>query len=71
MSELFYIAVIAIDILVIADILKKLKAEVPKFLWIVAVLFLPGVGAAFWYYVQYIVPKQKRIERQERKRVKK
>ena len=69
MSDLLWAAVIAVDIIVIADILNKLRGTVPRFLWIVAVLALPIAGALVWGYVQYYAPQQKKIEKKARERI--
>ena len=66
MNDLLYVAVIVLDILVIADVLRTFRSGVARALWIVFVLALPLFGAGVWYYVQYVAPKAKRMERERR-----
>ncbi|HNM46041.1 MAG TPA: PLD nuclease N-terminal domain-containing protein [Candidatus Sumerlaeota bacterium] len=69
MNDLLYVAVIVLDILVIADVLRTFRSGVARALWIVFVLALPLFGAGVWYYVQYVAPKAKRMERERRAKI--
>lgn len=71
MKDLLWVFIIAIDILVIADVTKKLTGKIERFLWIVAIIALPVIGAGLWIGVQYAVPRNKRLARQRRKRMRK
>lgn len=51
MGKLFYLIVLIIDIVVIADILKSSKDTEKKILWIIAVVFLPILGPILYYIV--------------------
>ncbi|MCC6547610.1 PLDc_N domain-containing protein [Candidatus Sumerlaeota bacterium] len=68
MSELLSLVVIIADVLAIADVLKKFRRGVPRALWIVFILALPLFGAAMWYHVQYLAPKEKQRKRMRAKR---
>lgn len=69
--DLLLVAVIILDFFIIRDIMGKLTGEVERFLWIICVVFVPVLGAAFWIHVQYGAPRRKRIKREERERLKK
>lgn len=68
MTDLVYVLILIIDILAIQDVVRKIRGDVAKFLWIVCVISLPFFGAGFWYYVQYHAPREKKRLREERKR---
>ncbi len=49
MSRLISLLVLALDIIVILDILKSNKDTEKKILWIIAVVFLPLLGPLLYY----------------------
>ena len=51
MTELIYIIILIIDILVIVDIVKSNKDTEKKILWIIAVIFLPVLGPLLYYFI--------------------
>jgi len=67
MGELLAITYFLITLLTIRDVVGKLRGDVERVLWVIAVVALPLFGPAFWYYVQYIAPGEKR--RAKRRRV--
>ncbi len=67
MLDLIYVAIIIIDIVVIKDILKKLEGSTERFLWVICVLFLPVIGALYWYQVQYVESSRRKELRQDRR----
>lgn len=64
--DLLLALILALNIIVIADILHKLRGNLERFLWCVAVLALPVFGAGLWLYVQYVEPKRRRLEKKRR-----
>lgn len=67
--DLLIALLVAANIVVIADVLHKLTGNLERFLWCVAVLALPGLGAGLWVYVQYVEPARRRRLREERRRL--
>lgn len=63
MSDLLYAVLFVVNLVVIGDVIAKLRGTVERLLWIIAVVMLPFVGAGFWYYVQYEAPRRKRAKR--------
>ena len=51
MGRLIYLIVLVIDVLVIIDILKSNKDTEKKVLWMIAVIFLPILGPALYYFI--------------------
>lgn len=49
MSRLLYLFILAIDIIIIFDILKSQKDTEKKILWIIAVIFLPVIGPTLYF----------------------
>jgi len=49
MSRLISLLVLALDIIVIMDILRSSKDKEKKILWIIAVVFLPLLGPILYY----------------------
>jgi len=70
MSEIFVILWIVSAIWACSDAWKKLRGDVEKFLWTFFIVSVPFVGAGFWYYIQYVVVKEKRLEREKKRREK-
>ncbi len=66
--DLLLVLIVAVNIVVIADILHKLRGNLERFLWAVAVLALPVFGAALWVYVQYMEPARRRRKVEERRK---
>jgi len=51
MYRLISLIVLVIDVLVIIDILKSNKDTEKKILWMIAVIFLPIIGPALYYFI--------------------
>lgn len=51
MGKLFYLIILVIDIVVIADIVNSYKDREKKILWIIVVVFLPVLGPILYYFV--------------------
>ena len=51
MGRLAYLLIIAIDAVVIFDILRGNKDMEKKVLWIIAVVFLPILGPVLYYVI--------------------
>ncbi|MBS1489426.1 MAG: PLDc_N domain-containing protein [Bacteroidetes bacterium] len=49
MSLLIYLAILALDIVTIMDVLKNIKDSEKKILWIIVVIFLPLLGPVLYY----------------------
>lgn len=69
MTDLFYAAYLALVIIVVADILKKIQTPVARFLWVFCAIALPLLGPGLWVYVHYVAPAQKRLEKEEKRRM--
>ncbi|MBS1951473.1 MAG: hypothetical protein OJF59_000535 [Cytophagales bacterium] len=51
MSNIFYLAILVLDIVVVLEILKSNKDMEKKALWIIAVIFLPLLGPVLYYFM--------------------
>jgi hypothetical protein len=51
MGRLIYLIVLAIDVIVVIDILRSNKDMEKKILWIIAVVFLPILGPVLYYVI--------------------
>ena len=51
MGRIIWLLVVAIDVLVIVDILKGNKDMEKKILWVIAVIFLPLLGPVLYYFI--------------------
>jgi hypothetical protein len=51
MGRLISILIIVLDVVVILDILKSSKDMEKKVLWMIAVIFLPILGPALYYFI--------------------
>jgi hypothetical protein len=51
MGRLIYLIVLAIDVIVVMDILRSNKDMEKKILWIIAVIFLPILGPVLYYVI--------------------
>lgn len=51
MGRLISLIILAIDIVVVIDILKGNKDNEKKVLWIIAVIFLPILGPILYYFL--------------------
>ncbi len=51
MSRLIYLLVLALDVVVVIDILKSTKDTEKKILWIIAVVFLPVLGPVLYFAI--------------------
>ena len=51
MSQLLYVVVLILDVLVIMEIWKSAKDMEKKILWIIAVIFLPILGPVLYYVI--------------------
>ncbi len=51
MGKLIYLIVLAIDVIVVMDILRSNKDMEKKILWIIAVIFLPILGPVLYYVI--------------------
>ena len=47
----FYFVILALDIVVVMDILKSNKDSEKKILWVLAVIFLPLLGPVLYYFI--------------------
>ncbi|MBS1559620.1 MAG: PLDc_N domain-containing protein [Bacteroidetes bacterium] len=47
--SLIYLAILALDIVTIMDVLKSIKDSEKKILWIIVVIFLPLLGPVLYY----------------------
>ncbi len=62
MGEFFFIIYVISIIWGCRDVMKKLSGSVERFLWIVCIVAVPVLGAAFWYHVQYqVIPEKRRL----------
>jgi hypothetical protein len=51
MSNLIYILILIVDVVVILDVLKTKKDGGQKILWIILVLILPLLGPILYYVI--------------------
>jgi len=63
LTDLFLVLVLVADAVAIWDIMRRLRATTPRILWIVCVLAVPLIGAAYWVHVQYSAPEARRLRR--------
>ena len=51
MGRVISLVILIIDIIVIVDIVRSNKDTEKKILWIIAVVFLPVLGPALYYFL--------------------
>jgi len=60
MSDLLSILALVAAVWAVSDVLRTLPASVPRNLWLFAVIVIPVLGPAYWYYIQHIEVKRRR-----------
>ncbi|MBI1289867.1 hypothetical protein GC173_01300 [bacterium] len=66
MSDLLYIVSLLAMIWAVSDVLRLMPAGVARNLWLFAVIVVPILGPLYWYYIQHIEVKRRRVERERR-----
>ncbi len=53
MIDVLAICYLTVVLVAVSDVMRLLKGDTERLLWVIAIVLVPVAGPAYWYYVQY------------------